>query len=311
MNYIGIDIGKTLNVACRLGKPSTLFEFKNTSKGIEGFKKWLLAYPSARVVVEATGGYQNKLVWSLQRIDCDVRLINPILARRKKIVSLRKLKTDDHDAEVLAEMARDDKGTKWIANPDQFRHRLLGKMYDKVSHQLVQEKSRCERLAELWKETGSKCPQWFEEKMVEPLKELKKQITTLLEKIEDPLIERLTTIPGISRRGASMIVAEVGSFDRFKRIEQFIAYTGLDPSTTQSGGKAHRHGHLSKRGSPILRTVFYQAAMTTWRKKFRKEYDLQRDRGRSYIETVLIIGRKIARISYALAKTVNETYVDI
>ena len=120
MNYIGIDIGKTINVACRLGKPSALLKFNNDSKGINIFQKWLPKYGSTKILVEATGGYQNKLVWHLQKMKYDVLLINPILARRKKIVSLRKIKTDDHDAEVLAELARDGKGTKWIANPEQF-----------------------------------------------------------------------------------------------------------------------------------------------------------------------------------------------
>lgn len=310
MNYIGIDIGKTINVACRLGNPSTFLEFNNNSKGIETFHNWLLAYPSARIVVEATGGYQNRLVWHLQHAGRDVRLINPILARRKRIVSLRKLKTDDHDAEVLAELARDEKGTTWIASPEQFRHRILAKMYDKMSHILVQEKLREKRLRELWEETGSKFPACFDGKLVKPAEELKRKLTSLLEENEHPLIDRLTTIPGISRRSASMVVAEVGSFDRFHRIEQFIAYTGLDPSTKQSGGKPHKHGHISKRGSRVLRTIFFHAAMTTWRKAFRAEYDLQRERGRSYLEAVIIIARKIARISYSLAKSDDEIFID-
>lgn len=240
----------------------------------------------------------------------DVRLINPILARRKKIVSLRKIKTDNHDAEVLAELARDGKGTKWIADPEQFRHRLLAKTYDKISRRLAQEELREQRLRELWEETDALFPKYFKRKLVEPLKELKEKLTSLLENIKHPFIERLSTIPGISRRGASIIVAETGSFDRFHKITQFIAYTGLDPSTKQSGGRPQKHGHLSKRGSCVLRTVFFQAAMATWRKSFRKEYKLQRERGRSYTKALIIIARKIARISYALTRSDNAVYID-
>lgn len=310
MNYIGIDIGKTINVACRLGKPSTLFEFKNNPKGIKLFQKWLLMYPSARILVEATGGYQNMLVWHLQRMRYDVRLINPILARRKRIVSLRKIKTDNHDAEVLAELARDEKGTTWIANPKQFRHRLLAKLYDKISHRVVQETVQQKRLRELWKETMYPLPEWLDENLLEPLLQLKKKLASHLEKFKHPLIERLSTIPGISRRGASMIVAEVGSFDRFNRIAQFIAYVGLDPSIRQSGGQEQKYGHISKRGSSVLRTVFFHAGMTAWKKAFRKLYDEQREKGRTYIETVIIIARKIARISYSLAKSDNAIFID-
>ena len=63
-------------------------------------------------------GIRTNLYGICKRMKYDVLLINPILARRKKIVSLRKIKTDDHDAEVLAELARDGKGTNWIAQPE-------------------------------------------------------------------------------------------------------------------------------------------------------------------------------------------------
>lgn len=310
MDYIGVDIGKTLNVACRLGSPSVFLEFKNNSRGISQFQKWLHKYEAPRILVEATGGYQNLLIWKLQGAHDDVRLINPILARRKKIVSLRKLKTDQHDAEVLAELARDEKGSSWIANTEQFKHRLLAKMYDKVSHRLTEETVRLKRLRELWKETRSPYPEWLDENLLSSLKNLKKRLIKELEAVQDPLIHRLSSVPGISRRGASTIVAEVGSFERFNRIGQFIAYVGLDPAVRQSGGKPQRYGRISKRGSSLLRTTFFHAAMTTWRKQFRELYEFQREKKRTYIETLTIISRKIARIVYSIGRSHDALFID-
>ena len=45
-------------------------------------------------------------------------------------------------------------------------------------------------------------------------------------------------------------------------------------------------------------------------KAFKELYDKQREKGRSYIETVLIIARKVARISYSLAKSNNAIFID-
>lgn len=308
MNFIGVDIGKTVNMACRLAKLPELLEFKNNTKGIQLFLDWLNNFSNARILIEATGGYHYPLVWKLLKEDFDVRIINPLLAKRKRIVSLRKLKTDAHDATVLAELARDGKGTSWIPTPSNFQHRLLARTYHRCAQTLIQEQLRIKRIIELWNDTSATRPDWLNGDHLKQIHLFKKKLKKLLAEVNDPLIKRLSTIPGVSEAGASMIIAEVGSFERFGHIKQFIAYCGLDPSVHQSGGKSQVYGKLSKRGSPLLRTTFFQAAMGSWQGYFRSLYDFQREKQRSYTETLIIIARKIARIVYAIAKSPNNTF---
>lgn len=311
MYFVGVDIGKAVNMACRLGKTARFLEFKNTENGINIFKKWLPNSRHIRILVEATGGYHYPLVWSILNDGHDVRIINPILARRKKIVSLRTAKTDAIDAQGLAELARDNKGTPWIPTPQHMQHRLLARTYMDVNQRITREKVRLQQLNLLWKQTQSTVPEWLNENLKNSLKELKEKLGELLEQNNPDLSERFATIPGVSKRLASIIIAEAGSFERFLSVKAFVAYTGLDPSVRQSGGRPQSHGKLSKRGSAVLRTALYLSAMGGWKTTFfRPIYDLQRSKQRSFKEILAIIARKIARIIYALAKSPNAVFLE-
>lgn len=303
MNFIGVDIGKKINMACCLKEKPKLLEFENDKKGIRKFNTWLRNFRKpSRVVVEATGGYHYPVAWFLKDNKYDVRIINPILAKRKRIVSIRKLKSDAHDATVLAELARDNKGNPWIPSRGQIQHKILAHSYYRLMHQIIREKVRCNRFKELWQYTQDKIPEWLDNDVMDPFLSLKEHLKQLLENYPNSLIETLSTIPGVSAARASMIIAEVGSFDRFSDISKFIAFCGLDPAVYQSGGKAQTHGRLSKKGSPLIRYVLYLCAMATWQTYFRHLYDIHRSNNRTYKETLIIISRKIARIIYAVAK---------
>ena len=60
-------------------------------------------------------------------------------------------------------------------------------------------------------------------------------IETSIQSIMEELNSPITTIPGIGFRMAAMILAEVGDFSRFDSPDKVLAYTGLSPSTYQSG----------------------------------------------------------------------------
>ena len=63
------------------------------------------------------------------------------------------------------------------------------------------------------------------------IKEIETQIDTTLETVQSPI----TTIPGMGLRMGAMILAEIGDFSRFDSPDKILAYSGLSPSTYQSG----------------------------------------------------------------------------
>jgi transposase len=77
---------------------------------------------------------------------------------------------------------------------------------------------------------------------------------------KNKLAKLLMTIPTIGPISATVIVAEVGDFSRFKTAKQLASYAGLVPSQRSSAGVA-KHGRITKQGSKYLRTTFVECAM--------------------------------------------------
>ena|SRR5438445_4141178 len=76
---------------------------------------------------------------------------------------------------------------------------------------------------------------------------------------EDPLVQKLLTIPGIGLVTAVTIRAEIGRFDRFRTGKQLGRFCGLSPRNVSSGQKQADAG-LIKAGNNELRRVLVEAA---------------------------------------------------
>jgi transposase len=70
----------------------------------------------------------------------------------------------------------------------------------------------------------------------------------------------LLTVPGVRGVLAATILAELGDVGRFGRVEEVVAFAGLDASVFESGAFRGTRQHISKRGSPHLRRALYLAA---------------------------------------------------
>jgi transposase len=72
-------------------------------------------------------------------------------------------------------------------------------------------------------------------------------------------VERLTTIPGLDRRTAENVIAEIGAdMEQFPSSGHLAAWAGICPGNNQSGGNS-RSGRIGK-GSRWLRQTLTQAA---------------------------------------------------
>jgi len=82
----------------------------------------------------------------------------------------------------------------------------------------------------------------------------------------DPIIERLDAIPGVGRRVAEVLVAEVGTdMSRFPTAAHLASWAGICPGNNESAGK-RKSGRI-RRGSPWLRTALVEAAHAAVRAK--------------------------------------------
>jgi len=137
--------------------------------------------------------------------------------------------------------------------------------------------------------------------MIKRCEALKKEIVKDWSKGND--IKYLDSIPGITPFLGATILSELLPLERFKTIDQIVAFSGLDPSIKQTGGKAGHHGHISKRGSPTLRETLFLAAFGSFQRKPMKSiYVRYKARGLHHNTVLCILGRKILRISVSLLK---------
>ena len=76
----------------------------------------------------------------------------------------------------------------------------------------------------------------------------------------DPICRLLMTVPGIGALSSLMYVSTIEDPDRFSRSRAVGAHLGLTPRRYQSG-ETDRSGHISRCGDGLARTLMYEAAI--------------------------------------------------
>ena len=97
------------------------------------------------------------------------------------------------------------------------------------------------------------------------LTDIDEHITALVADLE-PIIERVQTIPGVARKCAIGMIAEIGvDMTVFPTAAHLASWAGICPGNNASGGKA-RSGH-TRRGPIAPKTVLTEAAQAAGRTK--------------------------------------------
>jgi len=119
---------------------------------------------------------------------------------------------------------------------------------------------------------------------------------------------KITTIPGIATITGATILGEIGDIGRFSSAKKLVAFAGLDPITNQSGKFENKTGHISKRGSPQLRSALFMAANTTRQndENFRNYYNDKMERGKHHYSAVNATAAKLLRVVYWVLKNDKE-----
>jgi transposase len=124
-------------------------------------------------------------------------------------------------------------------------------------------------------------------------------------------IAQLDTIPGVSRRVAEVVLAEVGAdMTRFPSVGHLASWAGLCPGNNESAGK--RLSGRTRKGSPWLRQALTEAAHGAARSKrtylAALYHRIARRRGGK--KAVIAVAHAILRLVYYLL-TRQETYHDL
>ena len=312
----GIDVSsKTLDVFLMDKEEKGKYKrFQNNKKGIreliEYFRKNNL---DGKIVMESTGRYHELVAVTLFAESFDVYVINPLHAKKYHTSQIRKLKTDKNDAKILAEMAlKDKKLNKFtLTKSDMHIKRKIG--FVRSLEKKIQELNGVLRNFKAGQQDLGGEIAIHEENIQTLVKNIEKE----KKYIEADIIEKvfqsdapeaieakriLESISGISLYYAAIIYFYY-SKTLGKKAKSWIAYTGLEVSIKESG-QSKGKGKLSKRGNKYLRKKSFNAGWGAYMHNpaFKEYYSRLKEMGRSHVEALVIIGRKVLRIAFYCLK---------
>ncbi len=290
----------------------------------EDLRAWAATLePEDEIALEATTN-SDAIATMLRPLVRRVVVSNP---RKTRAIAEAKVKTDKVDARILAQLlAADFLPETWVADD---RTRMLRRLVMRRTH-LVKQRTRVKNQvhAILARNLAPTCPhadmfsgvgrRWLagqdlpadEWRSVDALmRQLDFHTAELdavdrdiaVEVIDDPVVARLMTVPGIDVTVAAAVVAAVGDFTRFDSPDRLVAYLGLNPRVRQSGNSPAVHGRITKAGPAQARGMLVEAAFAAARTPgpMRAFYRRIKDRRGFQVATVAV-ARKLAVLCWHL-----------
>ena len=281
--YAGLDVSDKQTHICLVDGEGAVIRRDAVATDPDGLAKWLKRHGPglARVVLE-TGALSSFLYHGL--IERRVPVVCICARHAKGVLSTRINKSDPHDAEGLAQLAR----TGWfkavrikqetthldragLAIREQLvkAHRTMAnqlrgllKLFGLRLGQVTTPNKRAERLAALFAQKPEL--EAIMRPLVESLEALEAQIARATRRLAasaaaDPVAMRLMSVPGVGPITALTFKSSIEDPDRFARGEDVGAFAGLVPRRNQSGARDYK-GHISKAGDARLRHALYEAA---------------------------------------------------
>lgn len=128
------------------------------------------------------------------------------------------------------------------------------------------------------------------------------EIEAQIEEIMSGVDEHVSSIPGVSAISAAAVLGEYGDISRFDGPGKMLAYAGMESSHSQSGQK-DSHGKMVKRGSPHLRYVLMNLAISVknWNQPFAKYYEKKHTaEGKKRRVALSHVAKKLIRVIWKL-----------
>jgi transposase len=262
-SWIGVDVAKdTLDVAYASGAGTERRSVANDRVGHSLLIDNLPSQTEARVVVEATGGYERALVTALVEAGYRVAVVNPRQVRDFAKALGILAKTDRIDALVLARfgeqvqprLLEEDPATRAELMQLVARRRQLIDLRTMESNRLAQATARA----------AQKSIRHVLKLLEKEVDQLEAEIARLLASDDDwrAKVELLSSVPGVAKVTSATLVAEVPELGRLNR-QAIAALVGLAPFNDDSG----RHRGLRRicGGRSSVRHVLYMAALSARR----------------------------------------------
>ena len=297
---VGIDVSKDwLDVFLHpLGDG---FRVRNDPIGISQLKARCLAISAELVVMEATGRYHRTAHAFLHEAGIQVAVINPYRTRRFADVLGRLAKTDEIDAEVLAQFAAVMKPAPTVP-PSRTMAQITEITVARrqvVDERLALESQRAQASLDLVKDQ-------LDDRIALCRRQCKVLEAELLAVIRrEPLVARryaiLTSIPGIGPTTAATLLSEMKELGSANSAE-VAALAGVAPMNRDSG--AMRGRKMIRSGRIVARNTLYMAAVVAvrWNPDLAAFYGRLRQAGKPFKVAITAAMRKLLVLANTLLR---------
>ena len=257
---IGIDVSKA---KLDVGKPEQkrVGLWKNNASQRDELCAWLKEQETELVVLEASGGYESKLVRDLIENNIPVSVVNPGRVRALAMAEGLLAKTDKIDARLIARFGL--KMNPRLHTQKDLDQQALSQWVSR-RRQLVQmvtaEKNRRQTASEAIQESIDSHIAWMQA-------EIQALETHIAQAISDhptwnETAQRIQTAPGIGFITAATLVAELPELGQLSR-QQIAALVGLAPFNNESGKKKRKSRIFGGRSQ--IRPALYMGTLAAIR----------------------------------------------
>ena len=304
---LGIDISKdSFHLELSINDKLRHRKFANRKEGFGELCVWL-AKPKATQVhacLEATGPYSEALALYLHEQGHTVSVVNPVQIKAFGQSELRRNKDDRPDAGLIRRFCEKQRPAPWIPPPVHLRElQALTRHLENLIETRQQQVNRLET-------TNTKQVAKSLRKLVTHLdaeiKRTEEQIDDHIDRYPDlkQQSDLLDSIPGVGKRTAAKLLAEIPDITRYKSARQVAAHAGLTPRNNRSGtirGKTR----LSKTGNARVRKALFFPAIVAKRHNPIVRTFCQRlsGNGKNKMQVVGAAMRKLIHIAFGVLKS--------
>ena len=298
--FIGIDVSKAqLDIAVHA--QSTQWQTANTEAGIVELVQRLQALAPTLIVLEATGGFELRLVAELAAAQMPIVVTNPRRVRAFARSTGQLAKTDKLDAQMLAHFAAVLRPPVRPLPTDQEEQltALLTRRRQLVE-MLTIEKNRLHTTRPSMRSKIEAHIKW----MTQELDALDDEIDQFIQgsALWQEKATLLKSVPGIGRITTSTLLAmlpELGTLNR----QEIAALVGVAPVNKDSGRKHGKRRIFG--GRAHVRSVLYMAALSATQRnpKIKKFYEHLLKQGKEKKVALTACMRKLLVIVNAMLRT--------
>ena len=306
-SVVGIDVSKaTLAVCYQVQGQLHHLEVSNTKSGFVHLLQ--LCGTDSLYVLEATGTYYLALAYYLHEHGGRVAVLNPLVIKRFIQMHLSKGKSDRKDAQWLLRYGQQQPTTCW--QPDE-AVLVECRQLEQVSEQLLKQKTMVSNSLEALLQqpvisaVARQQLQQTRQLLDEQLQAIETELLHLLEQRYSEQMRLLTSIPGIGRKTAGMLLLFAGGFTQCTNYRQLIAKAGLSPREHSSGTSIRGKVRITKMGGGLMRTKLYMCSWSARRANAacKALYDRLVTKGKNGKVALIAVCNKLLKQAFAIIKS--------